>query len=96
MLSLRFSSLDIHEGHPALLATQKAIIFSGRRRAFRDTLLPTDRSKMPSSIHTIIAAEAMIRYDEEHVKPPEGSSLAEESSHYGGNHVVSCDAICFS
>lgn len=42
---------------------------------------------MPTSIHTIIAAEAMIRYDEEHVKPPEGSSLAEESSHYGGNHL---------
>ncbi|CAM9238969.1 unnamed protein product [Ectocarpus sp. 4 AP-2014] len=57
-------------------------------RAFRDTLLPTDRSKMPSSIHTIIAAEAMIRYDEEHVKPPEGSSLAEESSHYGAGRWI--------
>ncbi|CAM9432032.1 unnamed protein product, partial [Hapterophycus canaliculatus] len=51
-------------------------------RAFRDTLLPMDRST-PTSIHTIIAAEAITRYDEEHQKPPEISSLAEESSFYG-------------
>ncbi|CAM9089952.1 unnamed protein product, partial [Scytosiphon promiscuus] len=51
-------------------------------RAFRDTLLPIDRST-PTSIHTIIAAEAITRYDEEHQKPPELASLAEESSFYG-------------
>eukprot|EP00903_Cladosiphon_okamuranus_P011713 g11016.t1 len=50
--------------------------------AFRDTLLPTDRSSV-TSIHNIIAAEAITRYDEEHQKPPEASSLAEESSYYG-------------
>lgn len=54
------------------------------RSAFRDTLLPTDRSTV-TSIHTIIAAEAIIRYDEEHQKPPETSSLEEESSYYGGD-----------
>eukprot|EP00752_Nemacystus_decipiens_P009158 g8180.t1 len=48
--------------------------------AFRDTLLPTDRSTV-TSIHRIIAAEAITRYDEEHQKPPETSSL--ESSYYG-------------
>lgn len=52
-------------------------------RAFRDILLPTDRST-PTSIHTIIAAEAITRYDEEHQKPLGLSSLAEESSFYGG------------
>lgn len=47
-------------------------------------LLPTDRSTL-TTINTIIAAEALTRYDDEHQKPLATSTLAEESSYYGGD-----------
>jgi len=53
-------------------------------------LLPTDRSNL-TTINTIIAAEALSRYDEEHQRPPTTSTLAEESRCYGGDggrHLV--------
>lgn len=50
-------------------------------RAFRDVVIPPDRSNA-TTIHLITAAEALHRYDEEHLTPPTGSdpTLPDEES----------------
>lgn len=60
-------------------------------RAFRNEIIPLDRN---NTIHYLAAVEALRRYDEEHLKPPEG---AEASSYEGsGGWIPDSQEVMFT